>query len=62
MWSGNGFPGPSDPLAVSLETIGGVWVCGSCEKWLPRLDSNQQPIGYTLPFCFQKEWTISSPI
>ncbi|MDO8468170.1 MAG: recombinase family protein [Candidatus Peribacter sp.] len=30
--------------------------------WLPRLDSNQQPIGYTLPFCFQKEWTISSPI
>ncbi len=32
------------------------------KNWLPRLDSNQQPIGYTLPFCFQKEWTISSPI
>ncbi|OIO53478.1 hypothetical protein AUJ46_04735 [Candidatus Peregrinibacteria bacterium CG1_02_54_53] len=52
-----------EKLSPKLKNVfAGIVESNKTKNWLPRLDSNQQPIGYTLPFCFQKEWTISSPV
>lgn len=31
----------------------GIAQCVKTKEWLPGLDSNQRPIGYTLIYCFQ---------